>query len=257
MRKVDFRKREEEILSSIIESYIRESSPISSKYLCQKYRLPYSSATVRNAMERLEKNGYLRHTHTSSGRVPTEKAFKFYVEKYIKRRNNELPIENEANFLFRENAVEIEIDSLAEEATEFEYVFNRAIDVLAAHTHYVSLLALEGVYERTILRGIRFIFEHPEFKNVNYIKKLLYVLEEKIEDIHDLLLSNLQQDQHINILIGEDIGFEDISSCALIISGIKRKKMSAALAVLGPIRMDYAKAVAALNSITYKLGYIL
>ncbi|UCC95728.1 MAG: heat-inducible transcription repressor HrcA, partial [Candidatus Omnitrophota bacterium] len=79
VRLANSREREEELLDLLVESYIQESRPISSTYLCDKYHLPYSSATVRNILENLEKRGYLSHVHTSSGRVPTKGGFKHYV----------------------------------------------------------------------------------------------------------------------------------------------------------------------------------
>ena len=76
--------RKKRILQAVIDEYINSAEPVSSTSLVEKYGLNYSSATVRNELAELEKNGYLDKTHTSSGRVPSEKGYRFYVDELIK-----------------------------------------------------------------------------------------------------------------------------------------------------------------------------
>lgn len=68
------------IFKCIVEDFIENAEPVGSKTLMNKYQLPYSSATIRNEMSYLEEIGYLEKTHTSSGRVPSVKGYRFYVE---------------------------------------------------------------------------------------------------------------------------------------------------------------------------------
>lgn len=67
------------VLKCIVEEFVETAEPVGSKTLMTKYQLPYSSATIRNEMSFLEENGYLEKTHTSSGRVPSTKGYRFYV----------------------------------------------------------------------------------------------------------------------------------------------------------------------------------
>lgn len=76
--------RKKKILQAVIDEYINSAEPVSSTALVEKYGLNYSSATVRNELAELEKKGYLDKTHTSSGRVPSEKGYRFYVDELIK-----------------------------------------------------------------------------------------------------------------------------------------------------------------------------
>jgi len=69
--------RQQDILSVIIREYVKKLRPVSSKSLAGN--LDLSSATVRNEMKDLEKNGYLQKPHTSGGRIPTEKGYKFFI----------------------------------------------------------------------------------------------------------------------------------------------------------------------------------
>ena len=73
-----------EIFKAIVDEYIKTADPVGSKTLQTKYKLPYSSATIRNDMQVLEEMGYLEKTHTSSGRIPSTQGYKFYCENLLK-----------------------------------------------------------------------------------------------------------------------------------------------------------------------------
>ncbi|MBR2594881.1 MAG: heat-inducible transcription repressor HrcA [Solobacterium sp.] len=72
-----------EIFKAIVDEYIRTAEPVGSKTLQKKYKLPYSSATIRNDMQVLEEMGYLEKTHTSSGRIPSTQGYRFYCENLL------------------------------------------------------------------------------------------------------------------------------------------------------------------------------
>ena len=74
--------RQTELLKIIVETYIKDVKPIGSKSICQKLRC--SSATVRNDMGILEENGLIEKTHISSGRIPSEKGYRYYVDNIMK-----------------------------------------------------------------------------------------------------------------------------------------------------------------------------
>jgi heat-inducible transcriptional repressor len=73
-------ERKESILRAIIEAYIRSGEPVGSKSVADGSELGVSSATVRNEMGTLEREGYVSHPHTSAGRVPTDKGYRYYVD---------------------------------------------------------------------------------------------------------------------------------------------------------------------------------
>ena len=77
-------ERQNELLKEIVESYINSVKPVGSKALCKKFKL--SSATIRNEMAELERLGYLEKNHVSSGRVPSEAGYKYYVDNLMKPR---------------------------------------------------------------------------------------------------------------------------------------------------------------------------
>ena len=79
-------KRAASLLKLIVEEYVRTAEPVSSQALCRRFALPLSSATVRNEMMVLEEDGYIYQPHTSSGRVPTEQGYRFYLANFLRRK---------------------------------------------------------------------------------------------------------------------------------------------------------------------------
>ena len=75
-------ERQKKLLKEIVEAYIKDAKPVGSKILTDKMKV--SSATIRNEMSELEELGYLEKTHISSGRVPSSKGYKYYVENIMK-----------------------------------------------------------------------------------------------------------------------------------------------------------------------------
>jgi heat-inducible transcriptional repressor len=81
----DLNAREREVLGYIIQNFITTATPVASQSLVQRHRLGISPATVRSAMNTLESKGLLNHPHTSSGRVPTELGYRFYVDTLMRQ----------------------------------------------------------------------------------------------------------------------------------------------------------------------------
>ena len=95
------------ILKIIVEEFIETAQPVGSKTLIDKFNLPFSSATIRNEMQELEENGYLEKPHTSAGRIPSSKGYRFYVEHLRSHsRRNDLSTRFES--MFNNRTVEIQ-----------------------------------------------------------------------------------------------------------------------------------------------------
>ncbi len=75
--------RDQEILNSIVRAYIETGEPVGSRTISKRRQDGLSPASIRNAMADLEDEGYLSQPHTSAGRMPTEKAFRFYVRSLV------------------------------------------------------------------------------------------------------------------------------------------------------------------------------
>lgn len=112
--------RQKLILKAIIDLYVKDAQPVGSKSLTHLPYLNFSSATIRYDMAQLEDLGFLEKTHTSSGRVPSEKGYRYYVEHLVTRDQDVLksfPLIDEIFFrnkLAREQAIEDAINLLSE-----------------------------------------------------------------------------------------------------------------------------------------------
>ncbi|MCP4651766.1 MAG: hypothetical protein GY858_00035 [Candidatus Omnitrophica bacterium] len=235
VRHVDAKEREESVLALVIDSYIKESKPISSSYLCAKYNLAYSSATVRNVMEALERRGLLSHVHTSSGRVPTEEGFKYYIAALNKER------------LIKEHPAEI--DSYSPPVEAMDEAINHALSLLARVSGYTSMAVVsnrDNNEERMFLRGTRFILDQPEFEDVALLRDLFHIFEVNTNSFQSLLHSCFNED--LRIFVGDEMGLDNISGCSLVVSGCGQNNISFTLGLLGPMRMNYERAISSVCS---------
>ena len=80
-------QRRAHILGHIVSEYVRTAVPVGSQAIVRKYGLPVSPATVRNEMVKLEEEGYITHPHTSAGRVPSDKGYRYYVESLMEEED--------------------------------------------------------------------------------------------------------------------------------------------------------------------------
>ncbi len=118
-------KRQKEILKKVVEFYIEIGDPISSNYLVQKYNLNLSPATIRNELNSLEKEGMLEKAHTSSGRIPSIKGYKYYARYQADAKNNDLSFKLKEIFKKRSFSIDQTLDkaiSVISEITNFTLV---------------------------------------------------------------------------------------------------------------------------------------
>ena len=97
-------ERQARILEFVIGEYVEHATPVASQYIERNYPVGASAATIRNEMAELEEQGYLNHTHTSSGRVPTGKGYRLYVESLMHEEN--LPWEAQQTILHQFHQIE-------------------------------------------------------------------------------------------------------------------------------------------------------
>ena len=84
MASAELSERERQVLKAVIRSYVETAEPAGSRTLSRHFGLGVSPATIRNSMSDLEEKGFLFHPHTSAGRVPTEKAYRLYVDEMMR-----------------------------------------------------------------------------------------------------------------------------------------------------------------------------
>ena len=134
--------RQNRLLKAIVESYIKNVKPVGSKSLCEMFDC--SSATIRNDMSYLEELGYLEKTHTSSGRIPSEKGYNYYVENLMK------PKEITGEDLLKLQTILNNKDLVLTDA------INKCMEIISDITNYTSIV-LGKSSENNILKQISII----------------------------------------------------------------------------------------------------
>ena len=135
-------KRKRRLLQAIIEEYIETAEPVSSGNLVKA--LECSSATIRNEMAELEKIGFLEKTHSSSGRIPSQKGYRYYVDQLI--RDDKLT----------KKEMEIIKERLETKVNALEDLTRIATTTLSEITHYTAITIAPDVHKHTII-DIKFV----------------------------------------------------------------------------------------------------
>lgn len=104
---VELTHRQARILSLVIKAYVATAQPVSSKYLLETSGMAVSSATIRNEMAALEEAGYLKHPHTSAGRVPTDAGYRYFVEHLLGEADLPLAEQNTIRHQFHQSMQEM------------------------------------------------------------------------------------------------------------------------------------------------------
>lgn len=132
-------ERQRALLRIIIQEFIGTAAPVSSEAIVNKYRLPYSPATVRNDMAELEQGGYISHPHTSAGRIPSDLGYRYYVEHLMERSDGLSSVER--------NTIQHQFYQLQMEFTEW---LRLAASVTANTAHNAALVSTPRVYDNRL-----------------------------------------------------------------------------------------------------------
>jgi transcriptional regulator of heat shock response len=242
VKTVDHTERKNRVLAAAVSAYINAGVPVSSQELAEYFEL--CPATLRSILAELEDDGYLIQPHTSSGRVPTDKGYRYYVD-----------------FLMSEHGLNDEQKSLIingyrAPVSSLEDVLEKTTVMIAELTHYTAIVSFSEWDDRIFYKGLSHIFEHPEFRDLDKLAILVRFLEEK-KRVLELL--NRQLSQPFKVYIGTEIACQDINDvCSLVISPYHSgKKRGGRIAVLGPRRMSYDSTVSTLEFISGTLNSVL
>lgn len=128
-------ERQKRILRAIVDNYIRSGEPVGSRTISKREDIGFSPATVRNEMADLEEMGYLEQPHTSAGRIPSEKGYRFYVDHLME------PVRLKPEEIRRIRQL------FAQRLHEFEEVIRQTATILASLTNYTAVVLGPEIYE--------------------------------------------------------------------------------------------------------------
>lgn len=190
---MDLDERKIKILKAIIKMYTETGEPVGSRTISKLPELNFSSATIRNEMSDLEEMGYILQPHTSAGRIPSDKGYRFYV--------NEILGDEQAQM------AEFKSDMLAK-VNKLEVVLKQLAKIIAVNTNYAAMISGPN-YNRTRIKFLQLsLMEDHKLLIVtvlegNIIKNTILDMEE-LRNI-DILKINLLLNTHLTGLRIEDI----------------------------------------------------
>lgn len=133
-------ERERNILRSVVQQFILTASPVGSRYISKKYEIGISPATVRNIMADLEESGFINHPHTSAGRIPTDKGYRYYVDSIMELNEIKNP---EKGIIKR---------TLKADVSDTEELFKIASNLLSTITNQLACVSYPdidpGIFEK-------------------------------------------------------------------------------------------------------------
>lgn len=138
-------ERSKQILKAIVLSYIKNAQPVGSRSITERYDFGVGPATIRNIMSDLESGGFLSHPHTSAGRVPTEKGYRFYVDTLFE----------EETFLKNQSRITLEAEQLVQREDAGQLLQDTS-KLLSDLTHYMAIVSVPKMSEARI-RHIEFV----------------------------------------------------------------------------------------------------
>lgn len=164
--------RKIEIFTAIVKEFINTAEPIGSKTLITKYSLPYSSATIRNEMQDLERLGLLEKTHTSSGRVPSSEGYRFYVE-HLMEDGSDSRVELALSSIFSDRRISIE-EAIKQSSEILAHMTNLTSVVLGPSGKTESLKRVQLIPLNEMSAIAIFVTEsgHAEHRTFNFDEKV-------------------------------------------------------------------------------------
>lgn len=214
--------RQEQLLQEIVKEYTKTAKAVGSKFLVDAYHQDLSSATIRNDMLALEKEGYLAQPYTSAGRIPTEKGYRYLLSSLD--LGKKIPSGEAKNL-----SADLEGDARLQTKT-----LAKNIAGVAGNAVVVSF-----EHNDTFYTGLSYLFSHPEFAE----QARVCTLSEVVDHLDDVMreLSGILTGE-TTVKLGDDNPFGE--GCGLVVT---KYRSGGVFGVLGPMRMDYQRNVSRVN----------
>ncbi len=228
--------RQTQILVAIIEQYAEVASPVGSVTLAKLFNV--SSATIRSEMAKLEDIGLITQPHTSAGRIPTDKGYRFYVNRLTAQSEGEdeqilLNANNSKDSLRGFRAISSRVSAQNDRA---DHAIRSAVDSLVELT---GNLGLATIGDQLYINGIYNLFSQPEFESGEAVQSVAQLL-----DNLEPWLREVTPNEPLNVYIGSENPIGKSSGASLIISKFESPfSENSYIGVLGPTRQNYGKVV--------------
>lgn len=213
-------ERQQNLLKIITTEFIKTAQPVSSKFITESKDFDLSSATIRNEMVDLERQGYIFHPHTSAGRMPTEKGYKYFVE----------------NFIEQDKVSKKQAEALAKIASAYQTFAPGTVKDLAKQMAELSDSAVFVAFAHNdfYYTGLSNLFSQPEFTEQRLVHSLSQVIDH-LDNSLKHIFNRVNKD--IIISVGKENPFSQ--DCGSVLAKYQVGTHQGILGILGPMRMDY------------------
>lgn len=219
--------RKKKVLQAIVEEYVNTAEPVSSSSITNNYELNYSSATIRNEMADLEKAGFLEKTHTSSGRIPSEKGYRYYVDELLNDNNISL---EEIKYIS---------EKLETKVNEIEELTKITTTTISEITHYTTV-AIGPETDTQLIEEIKFVLLGPRMlmaiilTNNGMVKETIIKFEEDITE---------KQVETIGYMFNQKLKGQPLAIIDLPLEEYLINEMKYSVKVIRPIIEQIKKAI--------------
>lgn len=213
-------ERQSRILQAIIEQYAEVASPVGSSLLAKLFGV--SSATIRSDMVELERLGLIKQPHTSAGRIPTDKGYRFYVNLLAANTGESLA----------SGRTERALSARVTDVNVPERAIRNAVDTLVELTQNLGLATIGN---RLYMSGLSNLFGQPEFMHPSQVQEVAKLLDNLEPWLHETA-----PNEPLSVYIGRENPVGRGAGCSLIISRFRSPFSDRSyIGVLGPTRQSY------------------
>ncbi|HSX30872.1 MAG TPA: transcriptional regulator [Candidatus Saccharimonadales bacterium] len=217
-------ERQKQILSAIIEQYAEVAVPVGSSLLAKVFDV--SSATIRAEMAELERLGYIAQPHTSAGRIPTDRGYRFYVNNLAETAET-VP----------ERRAERALSARVQHGGLPERTIRNAVDTLVELTHNLGLATIGN---QLYISGLSNLFGQPEFTTGHQVQQVARLL-----DNLEPWLREAAPNEPLSVFIGSENPIGRSAGVSLIISRFRSPFSDHSyIGTLGPTRQSYRDVMA-------------
>lgn len=250
--------RQDKIFGVIVESYIETAEPVGSRTISKQSDLGLSSASIRSVMAGLEERGFLTHPHTSAGRVPTDKGYRYYVDRLMEP--HELTDREKAWVVSQIENVRT-VEALADKVSKIislltenaAMIYIKSLKRISFLTHLLEeLIEAEKINDSSeeeselFIEGVFRIFDQPEFRDSRKVSHLLRVFDRK-DDFLEILARDLAS-VGVQVHIGSENPADELEDLSLVVKDYYLHNVPVGgIAVVGPTRMKYPKVVSVVD----------
>jgi len=234
--------RQEKLLNFIIKEYVKTAKPVGSALVAKKGDFDLGPASLRSEMCELEQAGYLSQLHTSGGRVPTDKAYRFYVNNLNAEKDVSLDIRKQMRQFLREINNPLEL--------------NKAIARLVSE--FSDNLVMVGISETDDFykTGLASLLEFPEFREFDRIFNIASIFDH-FESVFSEMEKEFfsETDSSIKVYIGSENPLRNARNETVMFAKYPLpQKHIGSLTLVGPTRMDYERNISLIKYTTEELN---